>query len=115
MCIGIYIFNFKKQRKEQKKKRKRKKKQEYKNKKKKKKKNLKTKQKKLKKKGEYLRKINLKNKFAAILAKIFLVTRIFGNKNLFWPYGVHITRKCIESMYFDSYPSSPLKTPGRIF
>ena len=110
MCMRIYLFNFKKQTNEQKKKRK--KKQEYKNKP---KKQKKTKQKKLKKKSEHLRNINLKNKFAATLAKIFLVTRISGNKNLFWPYGVHITRKCIESMYFDSYPSSPLKTPGRIF
>ena len=30
-------------------------------------------------------------------------------------YGVHIPRKCIESMYFYSCPSPPLKTPGRIF
>ena len=29
-------------------------------------------------------------------------------------YGVHI-RKSIESMHFYSYPSSPLKTPGKIF
>ena len=111
MCIRIYIFNFKKQTNEQKEKTK--KKQEYKNKQKTEK--NKTKQKKLKKKSEYIRKINLKNKFAATLAKIFLVTCISGNKNLFCPYGVHITRKCIESMYFYSYPSSSLKTPGRIF
>ena len=111
MCIRIYIFNFKKQTNEQKEKTK--KKQEYKNKQKTEK--NKTKQKKLKKKSEYIRKINLKNKFAATLAKIFLVTCISGNKNLFCPYGIHITRKCIESMYFYSYPSSSLKTPGRIF
>ena len=30
-------------------------------------------------------------------------------------YGVHIPRKCIESMHFYSCPSPPLKTPGRIF
>ena len=30
-------------------------------------------------------------------------------------YGVHIPRKCIESMHFYSYPSPSLKTPGRIF
>ena len=30
-------------------------------------------------------------------------------------YGVHIPRKCIESMHFYSCPSPPLKTPGRVF
>ena len=30
-------------------------------------------------------------------------------------YGDHIARKCIESMLFYPCPSSPLKTPGRIF
>ena len=29
-------------------------------------------------------------------------------------YGVHIPRKCIESIHFYSCSSSPLKTPGRI-
>ena len=30
-------------------------------------------------------------------------------------YGVHIPRKCIESIDFYSCPSSSIKTPGRIF
>ena len=30
-------------------------------------------------------------------------------------YGVHIPRKCIESLHFYSCPSSTLKTPARIF
>ena len=30
-------------------------------------------------------------------------------------YGVHIPRKCVESIHFYSCPSLPLKTPGRIF
>ena len=30
-------------------------------------------------------------------------------------YGVHIPRKCIESMHFYSCPSPPLKPPVRIF
>ena len=30
-------------------------------------------------------------------------------------YGVHIPRKCIESMHFHSCPSSPPKTPRRDF
>ena len=30
-------------------------------------------------------------------------------------YGVHILRKCIESMYVYSCPSPPLKTPGGSF
>ena len=34
---------------------------------------------------------------------------------IFSIYGVHIPRKCIESMHFYSYLSPPLKTPGRIF
>ena len=29
--------------------------------------------------------------------------------------GVHIPRKCNESMHFYSCPTPPLKTPGRIF
>ena len=34
---------------------------------------------------------------------------------IFSIHGVHIPSKCIESIYFYSCPSSPLKTPGRIF
>ena len=30
-------------------------------------------------------------------------------------YGIHITRKCIESMYFYSCPYSSLETPRIIF
>ena len=30
-------------------------------------------------------------------------------------YGVHIPRKCIESMHFYSGPTPPLKNPGRMF
>ena len=30
-------------------------------------------------------------------------------------YGVHIPRKCIESMHFHSCPSPPFKTPGGMF
>ena len=34
---------------------------------------------------------------------------------IFLIYLFHIPRKRIESMHFSSYPSPPLKTPGRIF
>ena len=34
---------------------------------------------------------------------------------IFSTYGVHIPRKCIESMHFYSCPSPSLKTPGRSF
>ena len=66
MCIRIYVFNFKKKQKNSK--------------------NTK-KQKKLKKKREYLRKIDLKNKFAEALGKIFLDSLISDNKRLLfvWP------------------------------
>ena len=33
---------------------------------------------------------------------------------IFSIYGVHIPRKCIESMHFYLCLSPPLKTPGRI-
>ena len=36
-------------------------------------------------------------------------------ENIFSIYGVHIPRKCIESMHFYSCPSPPLKTQGSIF
>ena len=35
--------------------------------------------------------------------------------NIFSIYGVHIHRKCTESMHFYSWLSPPLKPPGRIF
>ena len=65
MCIRIYILNFKKQQTN-------KQKQESK------------KQKKLKKKTEFLRKIDKKKKNAAAGLKIFLDTRISGNKSIFF-------------------------------
>ena len=48
----------------------------------------------------------------------FSLTCIFRHVFIFHHfsiYGVHIPRKCIESMYFYSCPSPPLKTPGRSF
>ena len=66
MCIRIYILNFKKQQTN-------KRKQESK------------KQKKLKKQREFLRKIDKKKKKnAAARLKIFLDTRISGNKSIFF-------------------------------
>ena len=41
-------------------------------------------QKKLKKKRKYLREIDKKKKIAVARVKIFLVTRIFGNKSNFF-------------------------------
>ena len=43
----------------------------------------------------------------------FIYSTMCGKK--FSIYGVHIPRKCIESMHFHSCPSSSLKSPGRIF
>ena len=49
-----------------------------------------------------------------LLNFLWLVYSTMCGKN-FSIYGVHIPRKCIESMHFYSCPSPPLKTPGRIF
>ena len=59
------------------------------------------------------------------LSYFFKLLRVLSLKNTCWSanmcgkhfsiYGVHIPRKCIESVHFYSCPSPPLKTPGRIF
>ena len=51
-----------------------------------------------------------------MLAK-FSITCIFHHvwERFFNLYDDRIPRKCIESMHFYSYPSPPLKIPGRIF
>ena len=36
-------------------------------------------------------------------------------RKIFSIYGIHILRKCIESMHFYSCPSPPLKIPGSFF
>ena len=61
----MYIFNIKKQTDKQKTR-------------------IQKKQKKLQKKWEYLRKIDLKKKYEAARVKIFLATRISGNKRFFY-------------------------------
>ena len=50
-----------------------------------------------------------------LLNFLWIVYSTMYGKKVFSIYGVHIPRKCIESMDFYSYPSPPLKTPGRIF
>ena len=49
-----------------------------------------------------------------LLNFFWLVYSIMRGKN-FSIHGVHIPRKCIESMHFYSCSSPPLKTPGRVF
>ena len=50
-----------------------------------------------------------------MLVESFLTCIFHHVWKMFLTYGVHIPRKCIESMHFYSCLSPPLKTWGRIF